>query len=110
MIHLDTNISHFAEKNWHHCCSTILIQHCYFLLCLDEPVLAGISPSLDALPRLIAELTPVRPACIGAVDILVASLWISAPVGMPRWRRVLVLLSRSLEYGLGESAVNNKTK
>lgn len=71
--------------------------------CREEPVLAGLSPSLDALPLRMAEFVTI-PGCIGAVDTRVPSRTNSAPVGIPRWRRVLVRRSLSRDIGLGDSA------
>lgn len=81
-------------------------------MCLDDPVLAGTSPSLEALPRRMAEFIGTMPGCMGAVDTraAAASRWASAPVGIPRCSLVLVRLSRSLEKGRGDSATNTNVR
>lgn len=78
----------------------------HFRTCLDEPDRA--LSSLEALPRRSPEFICAimgGPCCMGVMDMRVISRCISDPVGMPRWRRVLLRLSRSREMGRGEVAV-----
>lgn len=95
---------HVTDVGWH---LGKLLHH--FRTCLEEPERA--LSSLEALPLRRPEFicAIICPCCIGVTDMRVISRCISDPVGMPRWRRVLVRLSRSLDMGRGEVAVT-KTK
>lgn len=91
---------HVTDVAWH---LRKLLHH--FRTCLEEPERA--LSSLEALPLRRPEFicAIICPCCIGVTDMRVISRCISDPVGMPRWRRVLVRLSRSLDMGRGEVAV-----
>lgn len=107
------NLYVIDSLSWHHVVilvkyHSVKVEFVYhiFRTCLEDPARAGPSPSLDALPRLTPGLLPWSPDdCIWEADNLVPSLANSWPVvGIPLWRRVLVLRSRSRDIGRGEVA------